>query len=103
MMQHNLIFKWPAPEHGASTIKPLYAVSGVWLRLYPFYFERLNMKLKCLFGRHNYIWQWKIKYTQQNVWKCSECGCYYIQHYGFRRGYKTKILPDYAFEKELIK
>lgn len=48
------------------------------------------LKLKQYLCRHNFKYIAKHKTTQQNLWKCTKCGVYCIQHYGLGTHYKSK-------------
>lgn len=58
------------------------------------------MNIKCLLNKHDYEFLWKIKGTQQKVYQCKNCGCYYIYDYGIGVGCKEKTLLDYEKNKE---
>lgn len=47
----------------------------------------LVLKIRQYLCRHDYICIARHKSTSQNLWKCSKCGVYYIQHWGLGIGY----------------
>ena len=47
-------------------------------------------KIKRLFCKHDYKYQFKLAGVEQNIWKCKKCGQGYLQGYGLGIGYKIK-------------
>lgn len=50
----------------------------------------LFRNLKIQFCKHKYNIVAEHPHCQENLWKCTLCGGYYIQHYGIGIGFKIK-------------
>ena len=48
------------------------------------------LKLKQCLCRHDFILIAEHNSTSQNLWQCSKCDLYYIQHWGLGIGYNCK-------------
>jgi hypothetical protein len=59
------------------------------------------LKLKQYFCRHNFEHIAKHKCSQQNLWRCTKCGVFVIQHYGLDLSYKSQTpqLEGWIYEK----
>lgn len=57
-----------------------------------YYWVVLNMlKVKQHFCRHDFKQIAKHRNSQMNLWKCSKCNVWLIQHYGIELSYKCKV------------
>ena len=48
--------------------------------------------------KHDYKLLSKHRWSQQNLWQCSKCKVYYIEHFGIGTGYKTNIIITTGFD-----
>ena len=49
------------------------------------------LKLIQYFCKHDFKCIARHESYSENLWKCTKCGIYYIQHYGIGIGYKCQI------------
>jgi hypothetical protein len=63
------------------------------------------LKVKQYFCKHNFQFIAHHNCTQQNLWKCSKCGVFIIQHYGIGTHYKCKEpnIDGWIYEVEVNK
>lgn len=48
------------------------------------------LKIRQYFCRHDFRVIAKHRHSQQNLWRCSKCGVFVIQHYGIGLSYKSQ-------------
>ncbi len=53
------------------------------------------LKLKQYLCKHNFEHIAYHNSTQQNLWQCSKCKVFCVQHYGINLSYKTKYPPSF--------